>query len=70
MDRGACQATVSGVTRTGHDLATKPPPHTNKEVNRLNLSQSTFLPVEYHYDPRCFLFPSSCMQFIFSIVLI
>ena len=26
MNRGACQATVHGVTRAGHDLATKPPP--------------------------------------------
>ena len=26
MDRGAWQATVHGVTRIGHDLATKPPP--------------------------------------------
>ena len=27
MDRGAWQATVHGVTRVGHDLVTKPPPH-------------------------------------------
>ena len=27
MDRGACQATVHGVARVGHGLATKPPPH-------------------------------------------
>ena len=26
MDRGAWQASVHGVTRVGHDLATKPPP--------------------------------------------
>ena len=26
MDRGACQATVHGVARVGHDLATTPPP--------------------------------------------
>ena len=26
MDRGAWQATVHGVARIGHDLATKPPP--------------------------------------------
>ena len=26
MNRGAWQATVYGVTRVGHDLATKPPP--------------------------------------------
>ena len=27
MDREAWQATVNGVARVGHDLATKPPPH-------------------------------------------
>ena len=26
MDRGVWQATVHGVTRVGHDIATKPPP--------------------------------------------
>ena len=26
MDRGVWQATVHGVARVGHDLATKPPP--------------------------------------------
>ena len=26
MDRGAWRATVHGITRVGHDLATKPPP--------------------------------------------
>ena len=26
MDRRACQATVHGITRVGHDLGTKPPP--------------------------------------------
>ena len=26
MDRGACQATVHGVARVGHDVAAKPPP--------------------------------------------
>ena len=25
MDRGACQATVHGVTRVGHDFVAKPP---------------------------------------------
>ena len=29
MDRGAWQATVHGVARIGHDLATKPPPLTS-----------------------------------------
>ena len=32
MDRGAWQATVHGVPRVGHDLATKPPP-IPKEIN-------------------------------------
>ena len=27
VDRGACQATVHGVARVGHDLATKQPPN-------------------------------------------
>ena len=27
MDRGAWQTTVHGVTRVGHNLATKPPPY-------------------------------------------
>ena len=27
MDRGAWQATVHGIARVGHDLATKPPPY-------------------------------------------
>ena len=31
MDKGAWQATVSGVTRVGHDLATKPP-DTEKQI--------------------------------------
>ena len=26
IDRGACQVTVHGIARAGHDLATKPPP--------------------------------------------
>ena len=31
MDRGAWQAMVHGVARTGHDLATKPPPPEHKK---------------------------------------
>ena len=31
MDRGAWWATVHGVARVGHDLATKPPPDEYKE---------------------------------------
>ena len=32
MDRGAWQAIVHGVTRVGHDLATKPPPQQCKMI--------------------------------------
>ena len=32
MDRGACQTTVHGVARVGHDLATKPPPYIQEEI--------------------------------------
>ena len=31
MDRGARQATVHGIARVGHDLATKPPPPVREE---------------------------------------
>ena len=31
MDRGTWRATVHGVTRVGHDLATKPPPKPSVE---------------------------------------
>ena len=36
MDREAWRATVHGVTRVGHDLATKPPPHYLLKELRLN----------------------------------
>ena len=32
MDRGAWQVTVHGVSRVGHDLATKPPPLNIKKI--------------------------------------
>ena len=32
MDRGAWQATVHGVSRVGHDLATKPPPIPDRKL--------------------------------------
>ena len=35
MDRGAWQATVHGVTRVGHDLATKPLPTNSTHSNIL-----------------------------------
>ena len=31
MDRGAWQATVHGITRVRHDLATKPPPPQSRQ---------------------------------------
>ena len=37
MDRGAWQATVHGVARVGHDLATKPPP--SKRLRDRSLSR-------------------------------
>ena len=37
MDRGAWQATVHGVTRVGHDLATKPPAPEAKKIYCLDL---------------------------------
>ena len=55
MDRGAWQATVHGIARVGHDLATKPPapapPHQTDiipkeqvtESNQLNLGQEFML---------------------------
>jgi len=33
LDRGASRATLHGVTRVGHDLATKPPPMKQQLLN-------------------------------------
>ena len=35
MDRGAWRATVHGVTRVGHDLATKPPPESLRDLSKV-----------------------------------
>ena len=35
MDRGVWQATVHGVARVGHDLATKPPPPLLDDVSSM-----------------------------------
>ena len=35
MDGGAWQATVHGVARVGHDLATEPPPQRNIDFREL-----------------------------------
>ena len=43
MDRGAWQATVHGVTRVGHDLATKSPPYSGSILNPDSFSNVTFL---------------------------
>ena len=44
MDRGAWQATVHGVTRVGHDLATKPPPtHCQARSQKTGMSRATRL---------------------------
>ena len=32
IDRGAWKTTVKGVTRVGHDLVTKPPPPSSKDI--------------------------------------
>ena len=37
MDRGACRATVRGVSRVGHNSVTKPPPICN-----VNITTSVF----------------------------
>ena len=37
MDRRACQPTVHGIARVGHDLATKPPPPQFVRVKLTNL---------------------------------
>ena len=36
MDRGASGATVHGVARVGHDLATKPPPPPYVKIIRVH----------------------------------
>ena len=38
MDRGAWQATVHGVARVGHDLATNPPKATDSVLSHTLLS--------------------------------
>ena len=37
MDRGAWQATVHRVTRDGHGIVTKPPPHSLEEVGNMEV---------------------------------
>ena len=41
MDRGAWQATVHGVTRVGHYLATNPPPTTTRVSTLWRLSMTS-----------------------------
>ena len=40
MDRGAWQTTVHGVTRVGHDLATKPPPPPDRKYSEKKIPES------------------------------
>ena len=44
MDRGAWRATVHGVARVGHDLATKP--SGIEDVHIYNLTMSLLYPIE------------------------
>ena len=50
MDRGAWQATVHGVSRVGHDLATKPLPPWKESYDKLDIlkSKDITLPTEGH----------------------
>ena len=47
MDRGAWQATVHGVTRGGHDLATKPPPE-KKVLVLVNIQAKMYMAVQQY----------------------
>ena len=40
MGRGGCWATVRGVIRVGHNLATEPPPHVDNTLTLLFLDLS------------------------------
>ena len=56
MDRGAWWATVHGITRVGHDLAAKPPPH------HCVLEDSVYYPCPIHLLGHWFLRErSSCL---------
>ena len=56
MDRGAWQATVHGVVRVGHDLATKPPPQVEVYVIA-NIRILTLAKIANSYPPDiCFSF--------------
>ena len=51
-DRGAWQATVYGVARVGHYLATKPPLY--HKIKKVKVAQSCpilFNPIDYIYSP-------------------
>ena len=57
MDRGPWQATVHGVTRVGHDLATKPPPHHlivfESEIENKYISSLVNLLYGFDFDINC-----------------
>ena len=64
MDRGAWQDTVHGVTRVGHDLATKPPPRSGQQLANLQnyfnfLPQWTFHRVVSNWQALSLNFTSS-----------
>ena len=42
MERGAWQATVHGVVRVGHDLATKPPSHHHHHLKDISIVYSVY----------------------------
>ena len=52
MDRGAWRATVHGVTRVRHDLATKPPPHALKPVFHHKRSHRNEKPLQLFFRNR------------------
>ena len=58
MDRGAWQATVHGVVRVRHDLATKPPPLCDYICYLLG--------IQGFYDRFLLLWQSGCYVYIFS----
>ena len=53
MDRGAWWATVYGVKRVGHDLATKPPPpYTHETITTVKIMKINIIPKSF-FVPFC-----------------
>ena len=59
MDRGAWQATVHGVTRVGHDLATKPPPPSHPFQSLAAPSGLPVCLIQAHTVGECLLLPEA-----------